>query len=118
MHSKWLPSLLIGIGLAVSSSAQASGSASGLITYFVPFVSGGVEMFAVRLTTMSTLPACNTATRFVMSAADPKFRTTVAALLGAHFSGTSIFIHGQGTCTTYDNASEDLAYICLGTDPC
>jgi hypothetical protein len=38
--------------------------------------------------------------------------------MGSHFAGTPIFIRGTGGCTMYDNASENLSYVCLGPDPC
>jgi hypothetical protein len=117
MRTRWLLPLLIGCGMLATGAARANGSASGVITYFIPFVYNGVEMVAVRLTTMSNVPVCGTANRFVMSSSDPKYKTVIAMLLGAHFSGSPIFIHGQGTCSNYVG-SEDLAYACLGPDPC
>ena len=106
------------LGLALLTGAHANGSAVGTVTYFVPFTFNGVEGFVVRLTTMSTPAACSTSNRFIMMNTDPKYKTTLAAVMGAHFSGSSIFIRGTGSCTQYDNASEDLAYVCLGPDPC
>lgn len=110
--------LCVCLGLATATAAQANGAANGTVTYFVPFTYNGVEGFVVRLTTMSTPAACSTSNRFIMMNTSASYKTTLAAVLGAHFSGSSIFIRGTGSCTQYDNASEDLAYVCLGPDPC
>jgi hypothetical protein len=104
------------IGLLISALAQA-GSGNGQITYFVPFVINGQEAFVFRLSTMSGAPACSSGNRFALTAADPRYKTIVAAIIGASLSGASIFAWGSGSCTTYAG-SEDLSYICLGPDPC
>ena len=106
------------LGFALMSAAQANGLASGTVVYFVPFVYNNHEGFVVRLTTMSTPAACSTSNRFIMMDTDMKYKTTLAAVMGAALAGSFIRIHGTGACTMYDNASEDLAYACLGSDPC
>jgi hypothetical protein len=42
----------------------------------------------------------------------------LAGMLGAYFSGTSVYTPGLGTCTTY-GGSEDLWYMCFNRGvPC
>jgi hypothetical protein len=118
MRSRFIAALAAAGMLAGALPVQANGSASGLITYLVSFTSNGTEMLVVRLSSMTNLPSCASSSRFVLSAADPKFKTVMAALLSAHFTASPIVINGKGTCTTYDAASEDLASVCLGPDAC
>lgn len=101
------------------SSALAAGTGSGQVVYFVPFNLNGQEAFVVRLSTMSNKPACNGANRFVVSSANnPLYKTHLAMVMSAMMSGTHLFIHGTGSCTIYDNNSENLSYICAGGEPC
>ena len=62
--------------------------------------------------------ACNTDGRFVITASDPKYKTVLAAMMGAYFSGSAVFARGQGTCNIY-GGSEDLSNMCFnGGVPC
>ena len=104
--------LILGIG------AAEAGSGTGRVTYFVSMTLNGQEAFVVRFSTMNGIASCNSASRFVMTAADPKYKTTLAILLGAWLSGnTTAFVYGTGSCTIY-SGSEDLMYACAGGDPC
>jgi hypothetical protein len=109
---------LAALALTVSGLAEASGSGSGTVTNFTPTETGGVEFFVVTLASMTGMASCATTARFALSASDPKYRTTVAILLAAYYSGASVFARGLGTCNTYAG-SEDLAYVCADNGlPC
>ena len=117
-NTRLLTASLVGCALLQASPLSVAGSASGIVTYFVPFDIGGQEAFVFRLSTMnSDAPACNTSNRFVVTAANPRFKMFFASILAASMSNTPIYVYGSGSCTIYDNASENLAYICLGSTP-
>lgn len=98
--------------------ARAAGSGSGTVANITPIVLNGTEFFVVTLSTMSGQPACADGSRFALSASDPKYKSVLAILLGAYFSGSSVFARGLGTCNLYAS-SEDLGYVCLNNGvPC
>ncbi|HKS72847.1 MAG TPA: hypothetical protein VJQ82_06580 [Terriglobales bacterium] len=99
------------LGILSCTGAQA-GVASGQVTYFVSGSVNGVEILYVRLSTMSGMAGCVTANRFVMTAASPAFKTTVAMIVATYASGGSMFIDGAGTCNT-SAGSEDLSSACF-----
>jgi len=102
----------------LGASVTEAGTGTGLVKYFVHFDLNGQETFVVRFSSMNSIAGCATANRFTMSASNPTYKTTKAIILGAWLAGnTTVFVHGNGTCNTY-GASEDLAYICAGGDPC
>jgi hypothetical protein len=86
----------------------------------IPAVTSGTEFFVVTLSVMSGQPSCTgPSPRLALSTADPRYKTIVSNLLGAYFSGASIYANGAGTCNTYPGGAEDLAYVCLdGGIPC
>jgi len=111
----WVVAALWSSGLALAQSGGGTGS--GTVLNFTPAVSNGVEFYVLTLSSMSTA-SCATTGRFALSSSDPKYKTTVAILLGAYFSGTSVFARGLATCTVY-GGSEDLAYVCADNGaPC
>lgn len=99
-------------------TAQA-GTASGTVVSFTPVTQqNGTEFFVLTLSNRSNAPACATSSRLALSATDAKYKTVVAMLLGAYFTGASVYAVGEGTCNTYGD-SEDLQYVCLnGGTPC
>jgi len=104
--------------LGYCAIAQA-GSGGGQIVSFTPVVSNGTEFVVFVVQDMNSDKAsCNTDVRFTLSAADPKYKSVLAAMMGSYFSGTSIFVRGKGTCTTYAG-NEDVSYVCFnGGVPC
>jgi hypothetical protein len=106
------------IAILALSTAQA-GTGSGTVTNFTPAVNNGTEFFVVTLLTMNGPFSCGGIARFALSAADPRYKTIVSILLGAYFSGASVYAYGAGTCNTYSGGAEDLAQLCLdGGVPC
>lgn len=110
--------LLASLGLAMTSHVASAGSSSGVITGVISYhCAPAVECVFVQASAHANHAACNVSSRFVISGSDPKFKTTVALLLGAYFSGTPVILYGTGACTTSSN-SEDLSHACTGTIPC
>lgn len=73
--------LIAGIVGIYGISLVEAGSGTGRITYFViSTVPSGQESFVVRFSTMSNIPGCSTGNRFAMSAADPKYKSTLAMM--------------------------------------
>jgi hypothetical protein len=106
------------IAMLALGTAQA-GTGSGTVTNITPAVSNGTEFFVVTLSTMSGQPSCTSSSRLALSATDPRYKTIISILLGAYFSGASVYANGAGTCNTYPGGAEDLAYVCLdGGAPC
>jgi len=106
------------------SAANHAGTGSGQIVAFTPVaLANGTEFFVVTLQNMTGQPPCAGGVgtppfRFALSAADPKYKTTLAAMMAAYFSGSSVYAVGLGTCNTYSQ-SEDLGYMCFnGGVPC
>jgi len=112
--------MMVGIVAAMLMVGVArAGTGSGAVTNITPIVLNGTEMFVVTLSTMNESPTCDgSSPRFALSASDPKYKSVMALLLGAYFSGASVFARGLGTCNLYSSA-EDLSYVCLnGGVPC
>jgi hypothetical protein len=106
------------IAMLALGTAQA-GTGSGTVINITPAVINGTEFFSVVLSTMNGAFPCGGTARFVLSATDPRYKTIIAMLLGAYFSGASVYANGAGTGNTYPGGAEDLAYVCLdGGAPC
>jgi hypothetical protein len=113
IHKKLIALVAVLAAPFVTANVQA-GTGLGKITYFVSFNIGGSEAFVVRLDSMS--PAgCATGNRFVLTDTDRRFKTITAMIMGAHYC--PIRLIGAGSCSLYVG-SEDLAYACMGDDPC
>jgi hypothetical protein len=95
------------MALAIVCVSSLAGTGRGALLGALPYTCPGGECFFVQATSNTGLAACNTSGRFVMSASDPKYKTTVAALLAAYHSQTPVTLYGAGTCNTWSNA-EDL----------
>jgi len=119
MMKRWL-TLLAGCTCVLGvTSAEATGTGTGSITNLTSFTFNGVEMFTLTMSSMSSpFAACAHSNRFIISAQDPKFKTVLAMLLGAYYSGSSVIVYGGGTCNTYDGASEDINGACVSTTSC
>jgi len=94
--------------------ANAAGTGTGLLVGYVSYSQNSVDYFFIKSTTMSGVPGCNTSNRFVISSADPKFKTSVALVMSAYAAGYSVIALGSGTCTAWANA-EDIAEFVIGT---
>lgn len=101
-----------------SSVSLASGSGTGSILGYIPSTTGSAqEFFVVSTSAITGTPSCNTSSRFALSSADPKYKSTLASVMAAFYSGAQVHIVGNGTCNVFSNA-EDIAYICFGSIPC
>ena len=109
------------VGLVVTlllTGAIQAGTGSGTVVNITPAVLNGTEMFVVTFSTMSSQPTCASSSRFALSASDPKYKSVFAILIGAYFSGASVFARGLGSCNLYAE-TEDLGYVCLNNAvPC
>ncbi len=105
------------IGLVFITSVATAGNGGGIVMGFIPGSLQGTAVFIFSTSTVSNSPSCDTTQRFAISSADAKYKDTVAAVLEAHATGTSVNAVGLGTCTVLSNA-EDLNYLCIGTIPC
>jgi hypothetical protein len=104
---------LIFLGTATASA----GTATGVVTGYVPFHDGTTAIFLFRVEIPSNTPSCNTSARFAISENDEKYKETVAAVMSAHAAGSPVYAVGYGSCNTWSN-SEDLYYLCVGTISC
>jgi hypothetical protein len=103
--------------MLVTASIASAGTATGVVTGYVPFNDATTAIFLFRVDSLSGAPPCNTSARFAISDSDPKYKETVAAVMSAYATGASVYAVGHGTCNTWSN-SEDLYYFCVGTISC
>jgi hypothetical protein len=102
-------SIVLSAGLA-----QAEGIANGQITSYTAGASGGEEFLLVYITSITGAPSCSTGSRFIMSAAAPNYKSTLAIVMASYHSGATVTVRGLGTCSLWSN-TEDLSYVCPGT---
>ena len=95
----------------------SAGAGTGKVLGYIPYSTGGQELFFIKMEQQLDIPACNTSQRLTMPASDPRFKSTQAAVLAALMAGTPVVAKGKGTCNNFGN-SEDLDYVCLGNTPC
>ena len=105
------------VATAAVAGSNPTGLATGVVTGFISGNPNGTAIFVFTTATWSSYASCNTTQRFVLSSADPKYKDTVALILEAHATGTSVTALGLGSCNALSNA-EDLSYVCVGTIPC
>lgn len=108
---------IIALLLATASSFTFAGAGTGKILGYLPFSAGSTEIFFVNSENNLNQISCNTTNRYAMSASDPKYKSTQAALMAAFMAGSQVVVKGKGSCNVWANA-EDIDYICLGTIPC
>lgn len=109
--------LLIALPFLATTTTNAE-NGSGRITGFIPYSSGGKEIFFVKTETVSgTHLACNNAGRFAISSDSPHFKSTQSAVMAAMATGARVDLRGGGSCSVWSN-SEDLHYLCVGDIPC
>ena len=97
-------------------AALANGNGTGNISGYVSYASGSTEYFFFNTSDLTGSPACNVTGRFVISSADPKFKTTVAMVISAYLAGTPVIVAGTGACGSFGN-SEDVINVVVGSIP-
>lgn len=102
--------------IALLPVLSVAGDASGKITGYIPYSTGGEDIFFIRVQNTNGA-ACNTTSRYTMNSSNQKFEGTRAAVMAAYLAGVSVRVKGLGTCNNFSN-SEDMRYICLGDTPC
>lgn len=107
----------IWIGLALMTSVAAAGSGSGTVTGFIPGNATSGTVFVFKTSTVSGSPTCDTTQRFAIASTNPQYNSTVASVIAAYATGSSVNAVGLGTCDVVSNA-EDLNYVCVGTISC
>jgi hypothetical protein len=118
LKPKTIGHALLIFAVAFSAEPVLAGTGSGTVVNLTPSALSGTEFFVLTLSTMTGQPTCATSGRFALSSTAPTYRTIVAGLLGAYFSGATIFVRGLGTCDTY-TGTEDIGNVCFdGGTPC
>ena len=105
------------LSLSLLSNPANSGTATGVVTGYIPYSSGSEALFFIKVTNHTNGPACNVTGRFTMTSANAKYQSTNVAIIAALAAGTNIIAKGYDTCNNWSNA-EDLNYICFGDIPC
>jgi len=98
------------------SGAVLGESGTGTVTGYISSYTGSTEVFLVATSDVTgTHAVCNNTGRFVVSPAHPAYKTILATLLAAYTTGSPVIVVGAGTCNTFPNNAEDIAYIVGGT---
>lgn len=118
MKPKAIGRALLIVAVAFSAGRVHAGTGTGTVVNLTPSALSGTEFFVLTLSSMTGQPSCATSGRFALSSSVPTYKTIVAGLLGAYFSGATIFVRGLGTCDLYAG-TEDVAYVCFDNGvPC
>lgn len=101
--------------------ALASGTATGTVTTYVTGSQAGQEYLLVYFSSIANQPTCARgpgaqAGRFILTASAPNYKSVLATVVAAYFSGTPLLAEGLGTCSSWPN-TDDLAYVCPGVGP-
>jgi hypothetical protein len=113
LMNRLLSAALLGLLLALSTSAAQASEAGGRITYLLVRDADGVIYFEVD-GPRSAKPACATNHNYFMIRDENSAtgKRTYALLLSAFLSGRAVDVGGAGVCTRWPDG-EDVSYVRL-----
>jgi hypothetical protein len=100
------------LGLALTTTANASNTNGGLVTNVWGTHSGAV-LFDTSGTRGGTIPACGAPNpqRFGIDASTVAGQAAVALLMSAQARGKRVWVEGKGTCLGIWNDTEEISHF-------